>query len=112
MLQSRRLGMWLASLPLCFAASCGVASDDVDDTASVEQALGPNCVIQRPYAWQKGTGSCVEDARRGALTLAPGESFMMSGGGGSVTVVCNASGNGRWVEQDKWCNPPGDGKPL
>ncbi|MEO8548808.1 MAG: hypothetical protein ABI678_02500 [Kofleriaceae bacterium] len=99
------------------ATACGVTAED-ESTDSAEQALGPSCVIQRPYAWHANSGgvgaTCFESVSRQFISLAPGESetFFASStlSHGSVTVVCHLNGDGLWDDIFKSCYP-GKGGP-
>jgi len=102
----------LAAIPLCLVAACMDSNEDAD-TSNTEQALGPNCVIQRPYAWDNGIFVCSEGPivpPGSTITLGPGQSHefhtviqVVGLGRGSVTVVCRGDGSGLWDETKLSC---------
>jgi hypothetical protein len=101
----RRVSTLLA-LPLSLLAACASMTDD---TSTQTQALGPSCVVQRPYGWTE-SATCAESRfRRTPLTLAPGQDFTFFSaefvglGMGEVTITCDANGDGRWVEDPISC---------
>lgn len=93
------------ALPLSLVAACAGMTED---TSTQTQALGPSCVVRRPYAWSENK-TCVEATSHTApLTLSPGQDFTFVSahfvglGTGSVTITCDENGDGRWVE-DPMC---------
>lgn len=102
----------LASVLMCFATACGVEEAGGEpETASEVQAIAGGCHILRPYGWSGVYPTCVESqGNRTALDLPPGGSFtffsgndVVGTGRGRVTVICNSSGDGRWVEVNRSC---------
>ena len=107
-LRSSRILAVLLSLPMCALSAC-VA--DTPDTATATQALGPNCHILRPYAWDSKVRACWESTDNGgSIDLLPGHSFEFFAAGGiagsgQVTAVCRTELSGLWDEVDKVCLP-------
>ena len=102
----------LAAISLSIVAGCVESSDD-SQTNSTEQGLGPNCVIQRPYAWDNGIFVCSEGPivpSGSTITLGPGGTFqfhtviqVVGLGRGAVTVRCRTDGSGLWDEENLSC---------
>jgi hypothetical protein len=108
----------LASVPLCLVTACASeATGDGPDTAETDQALTTGtCVIQRPIGWSVGGVHCGENVARSTLDLSPGQSkTFLSGaltgvfGSGSLTVQCDANGDGMWHVVSEDCH---GGNPL
>lgn len=104
----------LASAPLCLVAAC---VSDAADTAEADQALSSGtCVIQRPIGWSVNGVHCAENVARSTLDLSPGQNAtFLSGaltgvfGSGSLTVQCDANGDGMWHVVSEDCH---GGHPL
>jgi hypothetical protein len=102
----------LALLPLWLSAGCAADSGEDPQTETTTQNLGPNCVIQMPYGWSVGVNVCsASPLRHNQITLEPchqvtiPSAAVVGHGQGSVTLVCDCSGDGQWVETQKTCQP-------
>jgi hypothetical protein len=91
----------LLALPLSLVAACAGMTED---TATQTQALGPSCIVRRPYAWSANKTCLESTAHTTSLTLAPGQDFtffsshVIGLGTGEVTITCDENGDGNWVE--------------
>ena len=99
----------LVSLPLCFAAGCGV--EESDATATEHQALGAGCLLRRPLAWSGVGATCVESqSKRTSIPMNDGDSYFTTSvpgpglGQGEITLFCR---DGQFVPDpwDKICIP-------
>jgi hypothetical protein len=103
------LAATLLALPLFTA--CAADEESATTTQDLQPALGPDCIVQRPYGWESAVAECSEGGSDEQLILAPGEPFeffsapFVDLGSGHVIITCDANGDGLWKESSKVCKP-------